>query len=62
MCEGMLSIEQGVSRIGMIGVTTMAMLSGFGAVYSPYVSMFCFMQTVADDAIESLEQRLMQSM
>lgn len=60
--KGLLSIEQGVSRIGVIGVTVMALLSGFGAVNYPYTSMAYFMRPVSYADVQSIEKRLMQTM
>lgn len=60
--HGILSIEQCIGRIGVIGVTIMAVLSGFGAVNYPYTCMSYFVRPVSDADIQSLEKRLMQTM
>ncbi|XP_051173587.1 Golgi pH regulator isoform X1 [Leptopilina boulardi] len=59
--KGVLSIEQGVSRIGVIGVTVMALLSGFGAVNYPYSSMAYFMRPVTYADVQAIERRLLQT-
>ncbi len=48
-------IEAGVSRLGIIGVTTMAILSGFGAINFPYTNMFFFLRQINDDTLILLE-------
>ncbi|XP_072377208.1 Golgi pH regulator isoform X2 [Diabrotica undecimpunctata] len=60
--QGVLSMEQLVSRIGVIGVTVMALLSGFGAVNYPYTSMAYFMREVSEADVLNIEKRLMQTM
>lgn len=59
--HGIFSIEQGVSRVGVVGVTIMALLSGFGAVNFPYTSMTFFMSHVTAADIASLERKLVQT-
>nr|SVE74207.1 EOG090X06XN [Daphnia barbata] len=58
----LLPMEQGISRIGIIGVTVMALLSGFGAVNYPYTSMAVFMRPVTHSDIQLVERKLMQTM
>lgn len=60
--HGILSIEQAISRVSVIGVTVMALLSGFGAVNGPYTYMTIFTHNVEPAAIEHLERRLSQNM
>ncbi|KAG8517582.1 Golgi pH regulator, partial [Galemys pyrenaicus] len=59
--HGILSIEQLISRVGVIGVTLMALLSGFGAVNCPYTYMSYFLRNVTDTDILALERRLLQT-
>uniref|UniRef100_A0A4W5R6Z1 Golgi pH regulator conserved domain-containing protein n=1 Tax=Hucho hucho TaxID=62062 RepID=A0A4W5R6Z1_9TELE len=60
--SGILSIEQLISRVGVIGVTLMALLSGFGAVNCPYTYMSYFLRNVTESDILALERRLLQTM
>ena len=54
----MLSIEGAISRIGVIGVTTIAMLSGSGAVYTPYKFLHIFVDKVDLRGLAKLEEQL----
>lgn len=59
---GIFTIEQAISRVGVIGVTVMAMLSGFGAVNAPYCYMTIFMRPVGQVQIAQMERKLMHTM
>ncbi|KAJ3389059.1 Golgi pH regulator B [Lobulomyces angularis] len=60
--KSIFSIEAGVGRIGVIGVTVMAILSGLGAVMSPYNTMFMFLKNVTNADVHSAEKKLLQNM
>ena len=53
-----LSLQDGMARIGVLGVAAMATLSGFGAVNAPYTNMVFFSKKVTDKDIASLQRRL----
>lgn len=55
-----LSIEGAVSRIGVIGVTTIATLSGSGAVYTPYKFLHFFVDRVDLRGLSKMEEQLEQ--
>ncbi|KAM9485382.1 Golgi pH regulator-like [Salvelinus alpinus] len=59
--HGILSIEQLISRVGVMG-SLMALLSGFGAVNCPYTYMSYFLRNVTESDILALERRLLQTM
>ena len=54
-------VSRSLSRVGVIGVTIMALLSGFGAVNYPYTSMVIFMRTVSAADMAAVERRLLQT-
>jgi golgi pH regulator len=60
--RGIFSIEQGVSRIGVVGVTVIALLSGFGAVNFPFTNMNYFIHAVTQNDVLVTERKLMQTM
>lgn len=59
--RGIFTIEQGVSRIGVVGVTVMAILSGFGAVNFPFTNMNYFIHPVTQNDVLMTERRLLQT-
>ncbi|KAG0262440.1 Golgi pH regulator B [Mortierella polycephala] len=59
---GILSIEWGVSRVGIIGVTISAILSGFGAVNNSYSNLFFFLRQVTDSDIQLAEKKCIQTL
>jgi golgi pH regulator len=60
--RGIFTLEQGVSRIGVVGVTVMAILSGFGAVNFPFINMNYFIHPVTQSDVVSTERKLLQTM
>ena len=55
-------IDLAMGRIGIIGVTMMAILSGFGAVKSPYNTYYYKPRPVTTQDIMALEKRVLQTM
>uniref|UniRef100_A0A914Z1X3 Golgi pH regulator n=1 Tax=Panagrolaimus superbus TaxID=310955 RepID=A0A914Z1X3_9BILA len=59
--HGIFSIEQAISRVGVIGVTVMAVLAGFGAVNAPYTCMTIFMRPVIEEDVDLMKQKIRQN-
>ncbi|KAL5268091.1 hypothetical protein ACHWQZ_G002071 [Mnemiopsis leidyi] len=60
--QGIFSIEQMISRVGVVGVTLMAILSGFGAVNCPYTYMDYFARIVTSADVNNMEKRMLQTL
>ncbi|KAI8323791.1 hypothetical protein GQ54DRAFT_92800 [Martensiomyces pterosporus] len=58
----MLSIEPVTARVGVVGVALMAVLSGFGAVNSPYRQLFVFVHHVSPVQLEGMRRQLHYSL
>ncbi|KAJ2703214.1 voltage-gated anion channel activity protein [Coemansia sp. IMI 203386] len=58
----MVSIEPVTARVGVIGVALMAVLSGFGAVNSPYRQLFVFVHKVSPVQLEGMRRQLHYSL
>ena len=59
--HGVFSIEQGMSRVGVVGVTVMAVLSGVGSVVTPYNWMTYFIRGFAPKDMAALQNRMFQA-
>eukprot|EP00466_Bigelowiella_natans_P010892 jgi/Bigna1/88928/estExt_fgenesh1_pg.C_400118 len=57
-----LALEHGLSRVGVIGVSTFGVLSGVGAVYGPYIHVAYFLRRIDEEEVVTLQRRLLQTM
>ena len=52
----------GISRLGVLGVTAMAITSGFGAVSCPRAYLAYFLKPVGESEVQSMEKQLLRTM
>ena len=58
---GGFSVARAVFRVGVVGVSMLAVLSGFGAVHFPYEVLSLFAKPVGDAESDALGRRLVQA-
>jgi len=56
--HGIFSIEQGVSRIAIVGTWVMAVLAGYGAVSCPFIFISAFLRRIDEQEVNDLQLRL----
>ena len=54
-------LVMGISRLGVLGVTAMAVTSGFGAVNCPRQTLHYFLRPVTESDIQALEKRVLKT-
>ncbi|KAJ3075285.1 Golgi pH regulator B [Podochytrium sp. JEL0797] len=55
---GLFTIQHNMTRVSVVGVALMAVLSGFGAVFTPYTTMSLFVREVGDGVVRVKEREL----
>ena len=60
--SGLFSLEQGIGRIGVLGVTVMAVLAGYGAVECPYRYLEYFVRAVTPAQVRAHEGRVLTTL
>jgi len=55
-------VVMGITRLGVLGVTAMAITSGFGAVNGPRSTLVYFLKPVEDSQLQAIERRLLKTM
>jgi hypothetical protein len=62
VANGFFSLENWIGRIAVVGVTAIAVLSGFGAVNTPYKNAHGFLRKSSTSEVNQLEKRLLQTL
>ncbi|ORX45040.1 hypothetical protein BCR36DRAFT_333798 [Piromyces finnis] len=60
--EDINTLTEGIGRVGIFGVTFMAILSGFGAVNSPYTALSIFIKPITKNDINVAERKYQKTM
>eukprot|EP00039_Didymoeca_costata_P008329 m.110476 g.110476 ORF g.110476 m.110476 type:complete len:453 (-) comp14039_c3_seq1:67-1425(-) len=61
--KGDLSLfHEGIGRIGILGVTSSAALSGFGAVFTPYQYLGYFVRSCSEEDVRDKKQEVLHTM